>query len=128
MNVLIFDLWGWTVLIFLPNWGSAMCLVCSYFFRDLSLNVLINMVLTHKKGCTLSPVFQQLSEWSIMIRWGLWHPSLLLCSTTRFSQYRPSSVSNSWAFFSGNVYYTFFYKNHVYKNVEAQISKKLRTC
>ena len=22
----------------------------------------------------------------------------------------------------------FFYKNHVYKNVEAQISKKLRTC
>ena len=29
----------------------AMCLDCSYFSRNLSLNVLINMVLTQEKAC-----------------------------------------------------------------------------
>ena len=34
------------------NWGWAMFLRCSYFFGNLSLNVLINMVLTQIKECS----------------------------------------------------------------------------
>ena len=33
------------------SWGWAIFLSCSYFFDNLSLNVLINMVLTKKKKC-----------------------------------------------------------------------------
>ena len=36
---------------------------CSYFLRNLSLNVLINMVLTHKKVCIL--ILSQAAGWAL---------------------------------------------------------------
>ena len=44
----------WIVLIFSQIWGSATFLACSYFFRNLSLNVLISMVLIKKKSVVIS--------------------------------------------------------------------------
>ena len=67
--VLIFSIiWGsttWIVLILSRIWGSAMFLACSYFFRNLSLDVLISMVLIKKKGvlqrerCIFSPFIRE---------------------------------------------------------------------
>ena len=44
-NVLKFLYWGSDVLEFLLKWGLAMFLRCSYFFPNLSLHVLIDLVL-----------------------------------------------------------------------------------
>ena len=53
-NVLKFLRWGSDVLKFSLNWGSAMFLRCSYFFQNLSLDVLINKVLIQSNACTSS--------------------------------------------------------------------------
>ena len=50
-NVLKFLRWGSDVLKFSLNWGSAMFLRCSYFFQNLSLDVLINKVLIQSNAC-----------------------------------------------------------------------------
>ena len=57
MNVLKQKYWGSYVLNFTLNWGWAMFLRCSYFFGNLSLNVLINMVLTQIKECIQTALF-----------------------------------------------------------------------
>ena len=60
-NVLKCLRWGSDVLKFSLNWGSAMFLRCSYFFQNLSLDVLINKVLKQSNACTL------LSSWSSLV-------------------------------------------------------------
>ena len=56
---------AWIVLIFSRIWGSVMFLACSYFFRNLSIDVLISMVLIKKKGvlqrerCIFSPFIKE---------------------------------------------------------------------
>ena len=52
-NVLKCLRWGSDVLKFSLNWGSAMFLRCSYFFQNLSLDVLINKVLKQSNACML---------------------------------------------------------------------------
>ena len=51
-NVLKCLRWGSDVLKFSLNWGSAMFLRCSYFFQNLSLDVLINKVLIQNNACS----------------------------------------------------------------------------
>jgi len=50
-NVLKFLYRGSDVLKFLLKWGLAMFLRCSYFFPNLSLDVLIDLVLNQKNAC-----------------------------------------------------------------------------
>ena len=50
-NVLKFLYWGSDVLKFWLKWGLAMFLRCSYFFPNLSLDVLIDLVLNQKNAC-----------------------------------------------------------------------------
>ena len=69
-NVLKFLYWGSDVLKFWLKWGLAMFLRCSYFFPNLSLDVLIDLVLNQKNACTTvlcctySPVHCVFERWA----------------------------------------------------------------
>ena len=111
--VLIFPIiWGsttWIVLIFSRIWGSAMFLACSYFFRNLSLDVLISMVLIKKKGVLSAIDKIRYSQYIDLKRKCLgtegnihWSEVSVALGSAKTKFYCTSSWPNKWAIQTGS--------------------------
>ena len=97
MNVLKQKYWGSYVLNFTLNWGWAMFLRCSYFFGNLSLNVLINMVLTQIKECRRRRVTackESWKHWHVQIEASLSRQNVL--GTKRFFDVGEKKILLLW--------------------------------
>ena len=93
-------------LFFFLSWGSAMFLRCSYLFGNLSLDVLINKVLTQKNQCIhydfsqMEPFESKLLRLCISWRYHryfIWKPlKNCLCAVFHFLGSGPVGDGNQW--------------------------------